>query len=174
MNDSEWKKFVVEIGEQCCVKWIIKRANRHKPVNDGVEKKRVLFSQTYACNKAVTYEPEVAPTEREVQKKSIKKECDATLTITCLAKEESIYIFEFEGSNVNHVPGDLKSDLGTLPFPSRHMDELIARVQSNPGVPARSPRLELLRTWESQDHLIRGRSFNYHDVYNKMQVVRFL
>ncbi|OAD74567.1 hypothetical protein PHYBLDRAFT_145004 [Phycomyces blakesleeanus NRRL 1555(-)] len=116
---SEWELCKQEIEEQCCIKWIISRPNRHSSAVDITKKKCVLFSQIYSCHRGRSYEPE-SREKHPIQCKLKKVGCEATLTITCYADKPHVYVFDFIVNHTNYIPGDIKTDLGLIPLTRGH------------------------------------------------------
>ncbi|OAD68362.1 hypothetical protein PHYBLDRAFT_150542 [Phycomyces blakesleeanus NRRL 1555(-)] len=167
---SKWELCKQEIEEQCCVKWIISRPNRHSSAVDITKKKHVLFSQVYSCHRGGSYESE-SREKRPIQRKSKKVGCEATLTITCYADKSHVYVFDFIANHTNHIPGDIKTDLGLIPLTRGHVDDIVARLTASPGSSARKIRLEILCNIDQQEYSLNGRKINYFDIYNKILAI---
>ncbi|OAD77249.1 hypothetical protein PHYBLDRAFT_164161 [Phycomyces blakesleeanus NRRL 1555(-)] len=167
---SEWELCKQEIEEQCCVKWIISRPNRHSSAVDITKKKRVLFSQVYSCHRGESYEPE-SREKRPIQRKSKKVGCEATLIITCHADKPHVYMFDFIGNHKNHIPGDIQTDLGLIPLTRGRVNDIVARLTASPGSSARKIRLEILRDVDRQEYSLNERKINYFDIYNKILAI---
>ncbi|KAL0087492.1 hypothetical protein J3Q64DRAFT_1885443 [Phycomyces blakesleeanus] len=153
---SEWELYKQEIEEQCCVKCIVSRPNRHSSAVDITKKRHVLFSQVYSCHRGGSYEPE-SREKHPIQCKSKKVGCEATLTITCYADKSHVYVFDFIVNHTNHIPENIKTDLGLIPL-----------TRASPGSPARKIRLEILCNIDQQEYSLNGYKINYFDIYNKI------
>ncbi|OAD70939.1 hypothetical protein PHYBLDRAFT_148157 [Phycomyces blakesleeanus NRRL 1555(-)] len=156
---SEWELYKQEIEEQCCVKCIVSRPNRHSSAVDITKKRHVLFSQVYSCHRGGSYEPE-SREKHPIQCKSKKVGCEATLTITCYADKSHVYVFDFIVNHTNHIPENIKTDLGLIPL-----------TRASPGSPARKIRLEILCNIDQQEYSLNGYKINYFDIYNKILAI---
>ncbi|OAD80242.1 hypothetical protein PHYBLDRAFT_140246 [Phycomyces blakesleeanus NRRL 1555(-)] len=150
--------------------WIISHPNRHSSAVDITKKKCVLFSQVYSCHRGGSYEPE-SREKHPIQRKSKKVSCKATLTITCYADKSHVYVFDFIANHTNHIPGDIKTDLGLIPLTRGRVDDIVARLTASPGSSARKIRLEILCDIDQQEYSLNRRKINYFDIYNKILAI---
>ncbi|OAD68351.1 hypothetical protein PHYBLDRAFT_68897 [Phycomyces blakesleeanus NRRL 1555(-)] len=143
---------------------------KHSSAVNITKKKHILFSQIYSCHKDRSYEPENRE-KHPIQCKLKKVSCEATLTIICYADKSHVYVFDFIANHINHIPEDIKTDLGLFPLTRGCVDDIVTHLTASPGSSARKIRLEILRNIDQQDYSLNGRKINYFDIYNKILAI---
>ncbi|OAD67972.1 hypothetical protein PHYBLDRAFT_68343 [Phycomyces blakesleeanus NRRL 1555(-)] len=130
VKTSEWKECLTEIGEACAVKWVINNTNK-QPTNITAEEAKatgikLCFSQEYSCHRWGTYESKVAL--RVVQKRTKKNKCPALLRVKGFFKTPEFYEFVVTKDHAEHTPGDMRSDICTLPLAKKYLHELAQQL----------------------------------------------
>ncbi|KAI7846570.1 hypothetical protein BDC45DRAFT_418357, partial [Circinella umbellata] len=116
---SEWKECLAHISELCSVRWV------HKRRTNGTEGGRVVYSETFYCHRAGSYD-----TQRTVrtQKDSKKCNCSGVLKVTILTANPTECKFELLADHDKHTPGD-EEDVKTLKLTAKTFDKMIQQLQ---------------------------------------------
>ncbi|OAD79330.1 hypothetical protein PHYBLDRAFT_58379 [Phycomyces blakesleeanus NRRL 1555(-)] len=133
VKTSEWKECLTEIGEACAVKWVIHNTNK-QPTNITAEEAKatgikLCFSQEYFCHRWGTYESKVAL--HVVQKQTKKNKCPALLRVKGFFKTPEFYEFVVTKDHAEHTPGDMRSDICTLPLAKKYLHELAQQLEQS-------------------------------------------
>ncbi|KAG2207871.1 hypothetical protein INT45_009799 [Circinella minor] len=169
---SEWKECLAHISELCSVRWV------HKRRTNGTEGGRVVYSETFYCHRAGSYD-----TQRTVrtQKDSKKCNCSGVLKVTILTANSTECKFELLADHDKYTPGD-EEDVKTLKLTAKTFDKMIQQLQE--GRNCRDIRISLLHQFDSisdvpLDDITRAaqssaghRKVNYNDVYNQMRKLK--
>ncbi|KAI8094156.1 hypothetical protein BDF21DRAFT_330963, partial [Thamnidium elegans] len=100
-----------------------------------------------------------------IQKESKKCDCKAQLKIRCLTRNPLVFILDFRGNHVGHIPGDRTTDLRTLPLARKMLISIRERLVVPLSMSSRQLRIERLHEMNRYNRLSE-RKVNYFDIYN--------
>ncbi|KAL0074229.1 hypothetical protein J3Q64DRAFT_1842234 [Phycomyces blakesleeanus] len=129
----QWRDCLLEIGESCAVKWIIRNSNKQPTDITAEEAKdsgiKMCFSQKYLCHHAGTYESKAAI--RVVQKRTKKNKCPALLCVRGFSKTSEWYEITWTKYHTEYTPGDVHEDIYTLPLAKKYLHELSQQLEQS-------------------------------------------
>ncbi|OAD73100.1 hypothetical protein PHYBLDRAFT_169355 [Phycomyces blakesleeanus NRRL 1555(-)] len=171
IKTSEWKECLTEIGEACAVKWVIHNTNK-QPTNITAEEAKatgikLCFSQKYSCHRWETYESKAAL--RVVQKRTKKNKCSAFLRVKGFFKTPKFYEFVVTKDHAEHTPGNMHSDICTLPLAKKYLHELAQQLEQL-SKSASQIRIDMLRAVDRYGRKSE-RKVNYYDIWNLMNKI---
>ncbi|OAD65366.1 hypothetical protein PHYBLDRAFT_176276 [Phycomyces blakesleeanus NRRL 1555(-)] len=160
------KECLIEIKEACAVKWVICNTNK-QPTNITAEEAKatgikLCFSQEYSCHHWGTYESKAAL--RVVQKQTKKNKYPALLLVKGFFKTPEFYEFVVTKDHAEHTPGDMRSDICTLPLANKYLHELTQQLEQS-SKSASQIRIDMLRAVNRYGRKSE-RKVNYYDIWN--------
>ncbi|OAD67261.1 hypothetical protein PHYBLDRAFT_151513 [Phycomyces blakesleeanus NRRL 1555(-)] len=160
-----------KIGEACAVKWVIRNTNK-QPTNITAEEAKatgikLCFSQEYSCHRWGTNESKAAL--RVVQKRTKKNKCSALLCVKGFFKTPKFYEFVVTKDHAEHTPGDMRSDICTLPLAKKYLHELAQQLEQL-SKSASQIRIDMLRAVDRYGRKSK-RKGNYYDIWNLMNKI---
>ncbi|OAD69418.1 hypothetical protein PHYBLDRAFT_172663 [Phycomyces blakesleeanus NRRL 1555(-)] len=108
---------------------------------------KLCFSQEYSCHRWGTYESKAAL--HVVQKQTKKNKCPALLRVKGFFKTSEFYEFVVIKDYAEHTPGDMCSDICTLPLAKKYLHELAQQLEQSKS----------------------ERKVNYYDIWNLMNKI---
>ncbi|OAD76753.1 hypothetical protein PHYBLDRAFT_165265 [Phycomyces blakesleeanus NRRL 1555(-)] len=128
---------------------------------------KLCFSQKYSCHRWGTYESKAAL--RVVQKQTKKNKCSALLHVKGFFKTPEFYEFVVTKDHAEYTPGDMRSDICTLPLAKKYLHELAQQLEQSSKSTSQI-RIDMLRAVDQYGRKSE-RKVNYYDIWNLMNKI---